>query len=93
MIGLCWMRSVARNLPARPNLSIRISHEVTDDPAEALIRAADAADLLVIGCHHSADRWSIRTGPVAEAVMRGASCPVMLVSQPVDLPEHGMREV
>ena len=69
--------------PCPPNLYIRISHEVTDDPADALVRAADGADLLVIGCHHSDDRWSVRTGPVAEAVMRGATCPVMLVSQPV----------
>ena len=72
--------------PCPPNLLIRISHEVTDDPAAALIQAADAADLLVIGCHHSVDQWSVRTGPVAEAVMRGASCPVMLVSQPVAAP-------
>ena len=72
--------------PCPPSLLIRISHEVTDDPAAALIRAADAADLLVIGCHHSVDQWSVRTGPVAEAVMRGASCPVMLVSQPVAAP-------
>ena len=73
--------------PCPPSLLIRISHEVTDDPAAALIRAADAADLLVIGCHHSVDQWSVRTGPVAEAVMRGASCPVMLVSQPVAAPQ------
>ena len=70
-----------------PSLYIRISHEVTDDTADALVRAADGADLLVVGCHHSDDRWSVRTGPVAEAVMRGASCPVMLVSQPV----HALR--
>jgi nucleotide-binding universal stress UspA family protein len=69
--------------PCPPNLYIRISHEVTDDPADALVRAADGADLLVIGCHHSDDRWSVRTCPVTEAVMRGATCPVMLVSQPV----------
>ena len=73
--------------PCPPSLLIRIAHEVTDDPAAALIRAADAVDLLVIGCHHSVDQWSVRTGPVAEAVMRGASCPVMLVSQPVSAPQ------
>ena len=77
--------------PCPPSLSIRISHEVTDDAAEALVRAADGADLLVIGCHHSDDRWSVRTGPVAEAVMRGASCPVMLVSQPVEAPRSRQR--
>jgi nucleotide-binding universal stress UspA family protein len=69
--------------PCPPSLYLRISHQATDDPAETLIRAADGAQLLVIGCHHSDDRWSLRTGPVAEAVMRRASCPVMLVSQSV----------
>jgi hypothetical protein len=45
------------------------------DPADTLVRVADGAALLVIGCHHSDDRWSVRTGPVAKAVMKGQRVP------------------
>jgi nucleotide-binding universal stress UspA family protein len=75
-----------------PDLSIRISHKITDHTADALVRAADEADLLVIGCHHSDDQWTVRTGPVAAAVVRGASCPVMLVSQPVHWESNKLHE-
>jgi nucleotide-binding universal stress UspA family protein len=49
--------------------------------SEALVRHSRHADVLVIGCHHTSDRWSLRTGPVAKAVMRQAECPVMLVAR------------
>ena len=49
------------------------------DIVQALVRHSANAALLVIGCHHSENRWSIRVGSTAGAVMRQALCPVMLV--------------
>jgi nucleotide-binding universal stress UspA family protein len=63
-----------------PGLQIDITHlkgAVTD----LLVQQSSSADLLVLGCHHSEQAWSIRTGPVAESVMRLAHCPVMLVGR------------
>lgn len=50
-----------------------------DEPAEALLRAARQAQLLVIGCHHSEDPWATRLGPVPAAVLHRAACPVIVV--------------
>ena len=47
----------------------------------ALKSMAPLSELLVLGCHHSTDAWSIRTGPVAAALMRDGHCPVMLVGR------------
>lgn len=57
--------------------------------AEALLRHSGGADLLVIGSYHTADRFSIRTGAVAEQVIRGATCPVMLVGRRMALSPTG----
>ena len=46
---------------------------------QTLIGHSAHASLLVIGSHHSADRWSIRVGTTAGAVLRQASGPVMLI--------------
>ena len=46
-------------------------------------------DCLVLGCHRSNQPWSIRTGPVAEAVMRAGHCPVMLVGRQAKQPDDG----
>ena len=50
-----------------------------DDPAEALLRAAQGAQLLVVGCHHSEDRWSTRLGPVPTSILHRSPCPVVVV--------------
>ena len=63
-----------------PGLPINISHETGDVTAALGAMAADS-ELLVLGCHHSTRPWSIRTGPVAEALMRLGHCPVMLVGR------------
>ncbi|KES03191.1 stress protein [Streptomyces toyocaensis] len=48
-------------------------------PSDALLRAASAADLLVVG-HRLTDRPRVpRTGPVAHAVMQQAGCAVAVV--------------
>jgi nucleotide-binding universal stress UspA family protein len=61
-------------------LAINITHQ-TGDVRQALSAMASTSELLVLGCHHSSQPWSIRTGPVAEAVMRTGHCPVMLVGR------------
>jgi nucleotide-binding universal stress UspA family protein len=49
------------------------------DPASALLDAATGADLVVVGCHHSDDRWSTRLGAVPAAIAHRAPCPVVVV--------------
>jgi len=48
--------------------------------ASELSRLSADADLLVLGCEHSDDRWSIRTGLLASMAMRNTSCPVMFIN-------------
>jgi nucleotide-binding universal stress UspA family protein len=63
-----------------PGLHIDIDDPDPDaDDLQWLIRCAEQADLVVIGCPHSDNRWSIRVGITAETLMRQAACPVMLV--------------
>lgn len=50
-----------------------------DEPAEVLMSAAVDAQLLVIGCHHSDERWSTRLGPVPASVLHRSPCPVVVV--------------
>jgi nucleotide-binding universal stress UspA family protein len=63
-----------------PGLPIDITHR-TGDVTTALSARSPLSELLVIGSHHSQKPWSIRTGPVAEALMRDGHCPVMLVGR------------
>lgn len=67
---------------AEPRLTIEVDWVDGDAyPAENLIDRSRAAQLLVVGAHHSADRWSIRLGPVTGAVLRRAHCPVVTVAR------------
>jgi nucleotide-binding universal stress UspA family protein len=59
---------------------------VTAEPAEALLAAARDAVLVVVGCHHSDDRWSTRLGPVPSAILHRVPCPVVVVGQRRDVP-------
>jgi nucleotide-binding universal stress UspA family protein len=59
---------------------------VTAEPAEALLAAARDAVLLVVGCHHSDDRWSTRLGPVPSAILHRVPCPVVVVGRRRDVP-------
>jgi nucleotide-binding universal stress UspA family protein len=49
------------------------------EPVSGLLEASRDADLIVIGCHHSADPWASRIGAVAAGVLGRAGCPVVLV--------------
>lgn len=54
-------------------------------PAEVMLGAARDAELVVLGAHHSDNRWSSRLGPVPQTVLHHTDCPVVLVGTP----QHG----
>jgi nucleotide-binding universal stress UspA family protein len=58
------------------------------DPAEAIIQLAESehADLIVMGTHGRRGLTRLLMGSVAEAVVRGAKCPVLTVKQPAQTP-------
>jgi len=51
-------------------------------PADAILQAARTAVLVVIGAHHSENRWSSRLGPVPHTILHHTDCPVVLVGTP-----------
>jgi len=51
-------------------------------PANAVLQATGDADLLVIGSHHSGNRWSSRLGPVPQTILHHTGCPVVLIGTP-----------
>ena len=61
------------------------------EPSDALLQAAQDAQLVVVGCHHSEDRWSTRLGPVPSTIMHGSPCPVVVVGEahPHSSVDHG----
>ena len=69
------LAALARQSPA---LTVNVDRSGSDW-VESLIEHSVSAGLLVIGSHHSDDRWSVRVGITAGAVLRRASCPVMLI--------------
>jgi len=62
-----------------PQLHSRVT-QVTDHLAEAVGRASVDADLVVMAGDTSEDRWSIRTGLLAETVMRESVCPTLFIN-------------
>ena len=63
--------------------SVAIDAEVVVHPGravEAILAAAQGADLLVIGRHDPLVPYGSHIGPVARAVLREATCPVLLAS-------------
>ncbi len=62
-----------------PDLPVTSELDSGADASSALLSAAREADLLVLGCHQSADPWSSRLGPVVTSVLHRSPCPVMLV--------------
>jgi nucleotide-binding universal stress UspA family protein len=66
-----------------PYPKVAVSTEATPGPAaEVLTRAAADADLLVIGSHGHGRLFHAVLGSVAEACVRAAVCPVVVVPQP-----------
>lgn len=66
---------------AHPSLTVQIQWEAAESLAAALIILSRSAQIVVLGTHHSADRWSIRLGPVTGAVLEEAACPVITVAR------------
>ena len=70
-------------LDALGDESVAIDAEVVVHPGraiEAILGAAEGADLLVIGRHDPLVPYGSHIGPVARAVLREATCPVLLAS-------------
>jgi nucleotide-binding universal stress UspA family protein len=58
------------------------------DPADAIIQVAETeeVDLIVMGTHGRRGLTRLLMGSVAEAVVRRATCPVLTVKQPAEVP-------
>lgn len=67
-------------IAADPRLAIEV-YWAEGSPAQALIDLSEGARLVVVGTHHSTDRWSIRLGPVTESVLSAVRCPVITVAR------------
>ena len=70
-------------LDALGDESVALDAEVRVHPGraiEAILEASDGADLLVIGRHDPLVPVGSHIGPVARAVLREATCPVLLAS-------------
>jgi nucleotide-binding universal stress UspA family protein len=70
---------------AVPEREIPFEHKLlVGDPAAAILRAAkdDNVDLIVMGTHGRGGFSRALLGSVADAVVRQAPCPVLLVKQP-----------
>ena len=71
------------------NLDIPVRHVLLEgDPAEELLRHAAnmRADLIVRGTHGRTGQERLLMGSVAERVMRGAACSVLVVKMPKAAP-------
>ena len=57
---------------------------LTGNPAEEILRFAEErdADMIVLGTHGRTGLSRLLMGSVAEAVVRGAKCPVLTIKQP-----------
>jgi nucleotide-binding universal stress UspA family protein len=74
--------------PKAPDSPIRIEHRLAEgDPPEEILRLAGTfvCDLIVMGTHGKTGLKRLLTGSVAEAVLRRARCPVMVVKPPYPL--------
>jgi nucleotide-binding universal stress UspA family protein len=74
------IRTVSEVAPAPPVPLAPVLAE--GDPTEALVRAADGADLLVLGIRGRSPAAGLLLGSVSQACAASASCPVVLVKRP-----------
>jgi nucleotide-binding universal stress UspA family protein len=72
---------VARALDDNPGVAVT-TNVVQGDAVRALLDAARAADVLVLGSHGHGRIFHAVLGSVAEACVRGAACPVLVVPAP-----------
>jgi nucleotide-binding universal stress UspA family protein len=77
-----WLRlraDVAHALPTGQHLTTRL-HIAHGDPATALIKAADHAELLVIGGREHGEHGNLLGGATVPAVLNGSPCEVIICS-------------
>jgi nucleotide-binding universal stress UspA family protein len=78
-----WREQLGQIRPLNP--AIPVSHVLlAGDPAEEILRhaAANRADLIVMGTHGRTGLLRLLMGSVAEKVLRGAPCSVLVVKMP-----------
>jgi nucleotide-binding universal stress UspA family protein len=69
---------VTRALTISPGIPIA-GDVLTGDPVDALVTAALGATMLVLGSHGRSGRFDAAMGSVADACIRTARCPVVVV--------------
>jgi nucleotide-binding universal stress UspA family protein len=72
--------ALVRSAASAEGIRLDVIHPPENHIAFRLSQMSTEADLLVMACKHSDDRWSIRTGSLASTVMRKAVCPVMFLN-------------
>ena len=72
---------IVRALGDNPRVPVT-THVVQGAAVEVLLDAARAADLLVLGSHGHGRIFHAVLGSVADACVRGATCPVLIVPAP-----------
>ena len=76
------IQTVSEIVPAPPVPLAPVLAE--GDPTEALVRAAQGADLLVLGIRGRSPAAGLLLGSVSQACAASAPCPVVLVKRPDD---------
>jgi nucleotide-binding universal stress UspA family protein/quercetin dioxygenase-like cupin family protein len=79
--------------PSDPH--IRVEHRLAEgDPAEEILRlaASQHCDVIVMGTHGRTGLGRLLTGSVAEAVLRKAVCPVLVVKVPLGAAQDVAQE-
>jgi len=70
--------AVHRAIDAHPGAVIA-AEAVRGKTSDVLVRASDGADLLVLGSHGHTHLYHVALGSVAEACIRSATCPVVVI--------------
>jgi nucleotide-binding universal stress UspA family protein len=83
---LAELRKQAGEIPVETTM-------IHSELADVLIRASHRAQLVVVGCHHSEDRWSTRLGAVPAAIVHRTSCPVVVTGATSRRSAHHERRV
>lgn len=73
-----WLNDLSERIPQKVRGGVEV---ITGDTAASLIEASKSVDLLVVGTHHRTSAARLFLGSVAEAVVRGAECPVMVLTR------------